>query len=348
MYLGSLAFQVQAYPKTLAVSPTTIWQVSITCWLMLTITTVLDQRTAVEWVQKNIAAFGGDPNRITLFGQSAGAASVDYYTYAWTEDPIANSFIAESGTSTAFSNPTPLNNTAAWFNASSKLGCGGESVGVEQSISCVRTKNFTDLLAATTVSNPLQAVLGEFGPTADGQIVFYDYNVRGQAGDFIQRPYFIGNNNYEAGLFQILATAGGVNISDIEWCLFDLAIFTCPVGQAASYRELRVPTYRYRYYADFPNLRLTLNPPSGAWHGSEIAVVWGTAEQASGVVDTTPELSISNFLQGAWASFAKDPETALASPPYTFPQYNQLSTSFTEQEQFMTNVDQHRHLSSLP
>lgn len=289
---------------------------------------MLDQRAAVEWVQNNIAAFGGDPNRITLFGQSAGAASIDFYTYAWTEDPIANAFIAESGTSLAFSNPTPLNNTATWFNASMKLGCGGASVDVEQSIACVRTKNFTDVLAATTVSSPLAAVLGQFGPTVDNQVVFSDYDVRGPAGNFIQRPYLIGNNNYEAGLFRILATAGGVNISDIEWCLFDLIIFTCPVSQAASYRQLRVPTYRYRYYADFPNLRLTLNPPSGAWHGSEIATIWGTAEEASGEVDTTPELSISNYLQGAWASFAKNPETAFDSAPYFLPQYNEFSKFF--------------------
>jgi carboxylesterase type B len=157
---------------------------------------LLDQRLAVEWVQANIAKFGGDPRRITLFGQSAGGGSVDYYTYAWTKDPIANAFISQSGTATSFSNPPPLNNTAAFVNGSIALGCGDGSAGLDAALACVRTKSFTDVLAATKVKDPLKAVLGNFGPTIDRKVIFNDYDKRAEHGDFIQRPYLTGNNNY--------------------------------------------------------------------------------------------------------------------------------------------------------
>ena len=48
----------------------------------------LDIHAAINWVHDNIANFGGDPNRITIGGQSAGATAVDAYTFAHPRDSI--------------------------------------------------------------------------------------------------------------------------------------------------------------------------------------------------------------------------------------------------------------------
>ncbi|KAF2434525.1 alpha/beta-hydrolase [Tothia fuscella] len=293
---------------------------------------LMDQRLAVEWVRDNIENFGGDPDRITLFGQSAGGGSVDYYTYAYVNDPIVNAFIPQSGTVTSFGNPPPQNNTAAWYNATSALGCGNPGTPLAETITCVRTKPYQAVLNAIKVADPLAAVLGQFGPTSDNKVVFSDYGTRAARGEFIQRPYLVGNNNYEAGLFKILGITS--NITNQEWCLFNAAVFTCPAAKAAEYRRRQeVNTWRYRYYGDFSNLRLSQNPPlgpSGAWHGAEIPVIWGTEVDASGVGDERGEGQVSRYLQGLWADFAKDPENALYGDKYNLPDYRGDGKSLIE------------------
>ena len=59
---------------------------------------LLDQLAALKWIHKNISAFGGNPNQVTIMGQSAGAASVNYLTASSLSRGLFVRAIAESGT----------------------------------------------------------------------------------------------------------------------------------------------------------------------------------------------------------------------------------------------------------
>merc|ERR1719220_2686225 len=58
---------------------------------------LMDQLLALEWVQERIAAFGGDPDRVTIQGESAGSASVTYHLLSPLSEPFFHQAIAESG-----------------------------------------------------------------------------------------------------------------------------------------------------------------------------------------------------------------------------------------------------------
>jgi cholinesterase len=83
---------------------------------------LLDQRLAVEWVRDNIQGFGGSTSKIVIIGQSSGSVAVDYWSYAYVEDPIVSGLISHSGN--VFSFPINSNELAEqhWYNASAYLG----------------------------------------------------------------------------------------------------------------------------------------------------------------------------------------------------------------------------------
>lgn len=277
---------------------------------------LLDQRLAIEWVKMNIAGFGGDPTRITLFGQSAGGSSVDYYSYAWTADPIVHGFISESGVATSFAQPTPADNLAAWNTLTQNLSCGTTtSSGVAGTVACMQMKSMEEILH-------FSGTAGAFGPTIDNKLIFANYTRQTKLGKFIKLPMLLGNNDYEAGIIKVLYAKVGKVLPLTQWAILNLENFTCPVGRTAELRaSFNIPTWRYRYFGDFENLKLTLDPDSGAWHGSEIAIVFGTAA-GSGAEDSPAENATSRYMMRAWAMFAKDPAMALSRPPFHWPQYD--------------------------
>lgn len=269
---------------------------------------------AVEWVRDNIENFGGDPSRITLFGQSAGGASVDLYSYAWASDPIAAGLIPQSGT--AFSWGLPRSKTLAakgWFNVSTSLGCGDSSKDPATVLSCMRKWPYSTIVETAADFAGTLSVLSGFAPTVDDKVVFSNYSSRTPA----KVPILLGNTDYEVGLFRTQYALAGVILPDVYWTDANLKSFTCPAGvRANASSQAGVPTWRYRYFGDFPDLRLSRE--AGAWHGSEIPLIFNTRGGDPGA--TQAEISIGNYMRGAWAAFAKDPTNGLSK--YGWPTYN--------------------------
>ena len=139
------------------------------------------------------------------------------------------------------------------------------------------------------------------------------------------QPYLLGNNENEQGYYKIPAYAQGNNLTEAQWADFLLADFTCPNSLEARNRvKYGVPTWQFRYFGDWDNIRLY--PTSGAYHGSDLQMIFGGAEDLSGLPNSVPESLATVMMQHAWATFAEDPQNGL-SKKLLWPQFDPERTS---------------------
>lgn len=144
-----------------------------------------DQRLAVEWVRDNIASFGGDACKLTIFGQSSGGVAVDWWSYAYRQDPIVSGLISHSGNTFSFPMNSVETATKNWYNVSAQLGCGASG----DTVACMRQQDWQDVEAAagkvrpTSGGSPVRSV-PPFYPVEDDDVVFSDYLSRTESGDF--------------------------------------------------------------------------------------------------------------------------------------------------------------------
>ncbi|KAJ5657386.1 chlorogenic acid esterase precursor [Penicillium longicatenatum] len=258
----------------------------------------LDQRLAVEWVHENVGNFGGDPERITLWGQSAGAASVSIYPYGYPEDPIVAGLIADSGGPTIITN-TDITHTNFTFIAG-LVGCG--NLSADKELRCVRK------VPAQTLENALSFYNGNgtkpsvsFTPILDNKTVFANYTQRIVDGKIAKTPMIIGSNANEGAGF-ISFTPNGPGAAALASAT---KIISCPVGKEVKNRNLGdLPTYRYQYAGNFSNISPL--PWFGAYHSSELPLLFGTHDEYRSR-STKFEWELSYAMEALWLSFAEDP-----------------------------------------
>lgn len=263
----------------------------------------LDQRLAVEWVRGNIHAFGGDPNRITLWGHSAGAVAVDSYSFTYAHDPIVAGLILSSGTAQSVVKFGSANFTTVAQN----FGCNNTNATTE--LACMQEVPFLDIVAflRERLHNGTTPSLA-FTPVVDNRTSWANHTTRALSGNFIRKPAIIGTTVNEWGPFLPYNRTYGPNQTLADEGT--LGVFLCPSVLTTHERFAggNAPTYRYLYGGNFSNIAPRWW--QGAYHSADLPLVFGTHSIARGHA-TVFENEVSVQMQDYWLTFVKDPENGL-------------------------------------
>jgi para-nitrobenzyl esterase len=193
---------------------------------------ILDQQFALQWVKQNISAFGGDPEKVTIFGQSAGGFSVCDNVVSPKASGLFARAITESGPcASALTTRREAENLSTPIAAD--LGCAPTDVA------CFRAQPVSAILAAQGKIVPQHSLasLSALSPNVDGVVIPRQPLDALATGQFNHVPLIVGTSHDEGRYFIARAfdlSGGPLTAADYPTEVGDVALTAVERGEALS------------------------------------------------------------------------------------------------------------------
>jgi para-nitrobenzyl esterase len=290
---------------------------------------LLDQIEGLKWVQKNIAEFGGDPSRVIIFGESAGAISVSMLCASPLAKGLFSGAISESGGSF-----WPVSDSSNVFYSMQTLTVA-EKRGLEfmKRMGCNSIAELRKVSPEKWMADPA-AQMGYFWPVADGYVITGDQVKLYQEGKYNDVNVIIGTNSDEGSMFaragkpedyinSVKLMFGPVSEKILKIYPIDPATgtyrpqadlfmdiaFAWPSWTWAKLQGKTGKSKVFVYYFDQfnPEPYMSWMPePKGAAHSSEIVYVFRNLSRDPDSKVTDEQKGLSEMMAKYWTNFARN------------------------------------------